>query len=68
MPQPQQDEEEEPEMNVLVSQQGGQAGTTRGKIIADYNLDLDYEPEGSDPNIKLVDEEETLMQNRQKWN
>ena len=36
----------------------GQADTTRGRDIADYNLDIDYEPEGSEPDIEAVNEEE----------
>ena len=58
MPQPQQQEAKEPEANVSVPQQGGQADTARGKDVADYNLDVDYKPEGSDPNIKAVNIEE----------
>ena len=46
MPQPQQQEAKEPEANVSVPQQGGQADTARGKDVADYNLDVDYKPEG----------------------
>ena len=45
-------------MNVSVPQHGGQAGTTRSKDIADNNLEIDYKPKGSDPNIKAVNEEE----------
>ena len=57
-PQSQQGGTEESETNVSVSQQEGQADATRGKAIADYNLDIDCEPEGSDPEIKAVDKEE----------
>ena len=58
MPWPQQGGAEEPETNVSVPQQEGQADATRGKAIADYKSDVDYEPEGSDPDIKAVNEEE----------
>ena len=49
---------EEPKTNVSVAQQGGQEDTTSGKAIADYDFVIDYEPEGSAPDIKEVDEEE----------
>ena len=47
-----------PETNVSASQQKGEADTTRGKAIADYNPDIDYQPEGSDPEIEAVNEDE----------
>ena len=57
MPWSQQGGTEESETNVSVSQQGGQADTTRGKAVTDYDLDIDYKTEGSDPDIKPVNEE-----------
>ena len=49
---------EEPKTNVSVPQQGVQADTISGKALADYNPDIDYKPEGSDPDIEAVNEEE----------
>ena len=49
---------EEPVTNVSVLQEEEQADTTRGKAIGDYNLDIDYEPKGSDPAIETVNKEE----------
>ena len=46
MPWSQQEGTEEPETVVSVPQQEGKADTARGDAIADYNPDLDYEPEG----------------------
>ena len=46
----------EPETNTSVTQQEEQADTIDGKAIADYMLDIDYKPEGSDPEIKLVNQ------------
>ena len=43
---------EETETNLSVPQQEEQADATEGKVIADYGLDVDYEPEWSDPEIK----------------
>ena len=34
------------------------ADTISGKAIADYDLDVDYKPKGSDTDIKAVDEKE----------
>ena len=45
-------------MNVSIPQQEGQADATNCKAIAYYNPDIDYKPEGSDPDIKAVNEEE----------
>ena len=56
--QPQQGGEKEPETNPTVPQQEGQPHATEGKVIADYNLDEDYKSEGSDPEIKPVEEVE----------
>ena len=58
MPWSQQEGAGEPKMKVSAPQEGGQADTTRGKDIADYNPDIDYKPEGSDPDMKAFDEEE----------
>ena len=35
----------EPKTNPSVPQQGGQRGVREGEAIADYDQDLDYEPE-----------------------
>ena len=58
MPWSEQEGAGEPETTVSVPQQGGEAEATRGKAIADYDLDIEYKPEGSDPDIKAADEEE----------
>ena len=58
MPWSQQGDTKEPEANVSVPQQEGQIDATRGRAVADYNPDLDYKPEGSDPDIKAVNEKE----------
>ena len=34
----------------------GQRDATEGKAIADYDPDIDYKPEGSEPDIKAVNE------------
>ena len=49
---------EEPETNPSLPQQEEQPDATECKLVADYNLDVDYEPEGSVSYIKAVDEEE----------
>ena len=49
---------EEPEANVSVPQQGGQVDAISGKDLANYNPYVDYKPEGSDADIKAVDEEQ----------
>ena len=46
MPQPQKKCAEQP------------ADATCGEVIVNYDPDIDYEPEGSDPNIKAVHKEE----------
>ena len=48
----------EPETNVSVPKKGGQADTTSCKGVADYDQDVDYEPKGSNPDSKAVDQEE----------
>ena len=52
----------EPETNSNVPQQEKQADAIYGKAIADYELDVDYVPEGLDPEIKpvnhMLDEED----------
>ena len=58
MPWSQQGCTEEPDTNVSVPQQEGQADATSGDDIEDYDLDIDYELEGSDPDIEAVNEEE----------
>ena len=49
---------DEPETNVSVARQGGQRGAREGKEIANYDPDVDYKSEGSDPDIEAVNEEE----------
>ena len=39
---------EEPQTNTIVPQQEGQGDISEGKVLADHELDVDYEPEGSD--------------------
>ena len=58
MPWPQQGCAEEPETNISVHQQEGQEDATQGEVIADYELDVDYKPEASDPDFEAVHEEE----------
>ena len=58
MSQSQKQDTKEPETNSSVLQQEGQADTTRGDAIAHYNLDINYDQEGSHPDIKAVNEEE----------
>ena len=67
MPWSQQEGTGEPETNVSVPQQVGQADTARGKDIVDYILDLDYKPDGSDPDIKAVNKEEGNSDAVQNW-
>ena len=52
VPWPQQGGAEELESNSSVPQAKG------GKVIADYDPDVDYNPEGSDPDVEAVNEEE----------
>ena len=49
---------EEPQSNSTVSQKGGPTDTTGGKVIANYDPDIDYKLEGSDLEIKAFDKEE----------
>ena len=44
--------------NTSVTQQEEQTDAAEEKVIADNNLDVDYKPEGSDPEIKAVVHEE----------
>ena len=46
----------EPETNSSVPQQEGLADAIDRKVIIDYDLDIDYESEGSYPEIKPVDQ------------
>ena len=46
---------EKSETNPSVPQQEEQADAAEGKVIAGYKPDVDYKPEGSDPEIKPVD-------------
>ena len=55
--QPQQGGAEEPETHSSVPHQEGQADATRGKVVANYDLDIDYNTEVSDPKIEAVNEE-----------
>ena len=57
-PQAQQKGAEEPETNICVPKKERQMDTTGVEVIADYDLDVNYEPKGSDPEIKAVHEEE----------
>ena len=65
MPWSQQGGRDESEVNLSVPQQEMQAVTTRSKALADYDLEVNYKSEGTDPEIKAVNEEEnsdfTLM-------
>ena len=54
----QQEGAEDPQTKPSVPWQEEQPEATEGKVIADYDLDVDYESEGSDPEIKPVDEED----------
>ena len=64
MPQSQQECAGKSETNVSISQQGGHGDIARGEAIADYDLDIDYKPEGSDPKLKQsMNMRRTLMQN-----
>ena len=58
MPWSQQGGTEKPETNVSVPQQEGQADAISSKAVSDYDSDIFYKPEGSDPDIKAVNEEE----------
>ena len=49
---------DEPETSTGVPQQEGKKEATRGKVVADYDPDIDNKPEESDPEIKAVNEEE----------
>ena len=66
MPWSQQGGADEPEMNISVPQQEGQADATRGEVKVDYSLHVDYKPEGSKSKQSLK-KRRTLMQNMQKW-
>ena len=57
-PQPQQGSTKEPKTNASVPQQEEQTNTAEGKVITDYNPDVDCRPEGSVPEIEAVNEEE----------
>ena len=48
----------EPETNVSVPQKGRQIDAKEGKSAADYDPDVDYESEGSNPDIEAVNEKE----------
>ena len=49
---------EEPETNTNVSQQEEQTDASEGEVVADYDPDVDYKPEGSDPEIEALNGEE----------
>ena len=53
---PQQEDTEELETNHIVPQQEEQLDAAEGKVIADYDLDIDYE--GSEPKNEPVTQEE----------
>ena len=44
----------EPEITPSFPQQEEESGAINGEVVADYKSDVDYEPEGSDPEIKPV--------------
>ena len=54
--------EEEPKTNPSVPQQEEQADATEGKVIADQELDVDYEQEESDPE-KSIKQKKSLTSN-----
>ena len=56
MPWSQQEGAEEPETNPSVPQQEEQPDASEGKVIADYDPDVDYE--GSEPKNEPVTQEE----------
>ena len=47
----QQEGTEKPENNPSIPWQEEKAYATKGKVIANYKPDVDYEPEGSEPEI-----------------
>ena len=56
-----------PGTNISVTHQEEQANVTEGKDIADYNLDVDYKPEGYNHEMKQsMKKRKSLMQNMQK--
>ena len=48
----------ESQTNTSVPQQEEQLDGTEDKVVADQNPDVDYKKQGSDPEIKAVNEEE----------
>ena len=54
----QQEGTKEPQTNPSVPWQEEQSDAAEGEVIACYDLDIDYKPEGSDPEIKAVKEVE----------
>ena len=48
----------EPKTNPSVPQQEEQRNVVESKVMADDNLDVDHESEGSHPDIEAVNEEE----------
>ena len=59
---------DETETNPSVPEQEVHRDTREGKVITDYNPDVDYKPEWSDPDIKAAMKRKTLMQNTSRWN
>ena len=57
-PQPQQGGREEPETNISNLQKEEQTDATEEEVIADYDPDVDYKPEGLDPEMTAVNEAE----------
>ena len=55
---PQQGDTEEPDTNLRAPQQEKQRDITGGTVVSDYDTDVDYEPQGSNPEIKAVNKEE----------
>ena len=67
MPWPQQGGTEEPEINISVPQQEGQADAIGGKIIADCNPDVTMNQRNQTLKLKqLMKNRKTLMQDMQK--
>ena len=54
----QQKDIEEPETNSSVPQHEEQIDAAECEVLADYNSDINYKPEGSDPDIDAVHKEE----------
>ena len=49
---------EEPQTNISIPQQERQLDAAEGKVVADYELDINYQSEGWDPEIEAVHDKE----------